>query len=529
MDFAQRIRAKQDEFFKTALKKMKNEKMERMVNDNYSKFKCKLRKVMTGDEKVRVRDHVLIAQGTTENFKLFDKLAFTFGVLNLMMCQFCFINTPGYFWVFYSIIMTISIISRYIHFKSLDWEYFMYDFCYFALVCNMASAVLYPEGNWFSRVSFIFANGPLPLAIVIWRNSYVFHDYDRMFSVYIHLLPSMLSYVGLNNGHCSLLSLMSSNKCEVHASKWCKNIHCFQPARITASTLTFTDYGLAILFYILWQIAYFVLTEVIDKDYLNSHPEKVTSLRWLAADTKNPFARFVLKKLRMIGVFGPTEDYDSKTIKTLVVFMSTQLVYTIFTFLPGYFMYRWHAFHFCFILSVAVIALYNGASYYFDVFSARYMREVERVTTPGRNKAARKSPLPKVNSKDVILPVPPTIPVTTVHTEDKRKDKDTDTDTEKDTDRGTDRSTESEKENKIATAANINVGKNGHENGHDGLRHRSDSKAARANKEGKDGRDGKDGNDNLTDGLMTIGADEVVDDSDGEEDLVSEQPDLEIE
>jgi hypothetical protein len=82
---------------------------------------------------------------------------------------------------------------------------------------------------------------------------------------------------------------------------------------------------------------------------------------------------------------------------------------------------------------------------------------------------------------------------------------------------------------KIAASANINPGKNGHENGHDGLRHRSDSKAARTNKEGKDGRDGHDGNDNLADGLMPIGADGVVDDSDGEEDLVSEQPDLEIE
>jgi hypothetical protein len=415
------------QIFKAAQNKIKNEKMNRFVNDNYSKFKSKWRKVMTGDEKVRVRDHMILAQGTTENFKLFDKLAFTIGVLNLMMCQFCFVNTPGYFWVFYCVVMWTSLGSRYYHFSSQNWEYFMLDFCYFAVGCSMFSAIFFPEGNWFFRVSYIFANGPLPWAIVVWRNSYVFHDYDRMFSVYIHILPSMLSYVGLANGHCSLLNLLPSKQCIDSMSETCHTFRCRPPANATVASLTLQDFALAVLFYTLWQITYFVKTEVFDKDYLNAHPEKTTSLRWLASDTKNPFARYVLKQLRRVGIFAAGEDYDSKTVKTKIVFMSTQLLYTALTFLLAFPMYRWPGIQFTFILCIIVMSLYNGASYYFEVFSARYNSEVEKHTVRKnvRGKIAKvpsKEAIPVgkdgtdvfIPSKDIVLPVvpvPPTSPV----------------------------------------------------------------------------------------------------------------------
>ena len=43
-------------------------------------------------------------------------------------------------------------------------------------------------------VMFGIANGPLALATYIFRNSLVFHDVDKMTSVYIHVLPLFLTY-----------------------------------------------------------------------------------------------------------------------------------------------------------------------------------------------------------------------------------------------------------------------------------------------------------------------------------------------
>ena len=43
-------------------------------------------------------------------------------------------------------------------------------------------------------VMFGIANGPLAWATYIFRNSLVFHDLDKMTSVYIHVLPLFLTY-----------------------------------------------------------------------------------------------------------------------------------------------------------------------------------------------------------------------------------------------------------------------------------------------------------------------------------------------
>jgi len=43
-------------------------------------------------------------------------------------------------------------------------------------------------------VMFGIANGPLAWATYIFRNSLVFHDVDKMTSVYIHVLPLFLTY-----------------------------------------------------------------------------------------------------------------------------------------------------------------------------------------------------------------------------------------------------------------------------------------------------------------------------------------------
>jgi len=48
-------------------------------------------------------------------------------------------------------------------------------------------------------VMFGIANGPLAWATYIFRNSLVFHDVDKMTSVYIHVLPLFLTYGSVRN------------------------------------------------------------------------------------------------------------------------------------------------------------------------------------------------------------------------------------------------------------------------------------------------------------------------------------------
>ena len=197
---------------------------------------------------------------------------------------------------------------------------------------------------------FIFANGPVTAAIIVWRLSLVYHDFDRMVSIYIHIMPAALSLV----------------------LRW----HIIPPDTIQA--LSIFDYITAAGGYIVWQTLYYLKTEVWDRDILDNNPKLLTSLRWLAADKKNPTARGVLKLLRKIGIMRPDEDYVSTEFKTKMVFMTSQFVYSCITFIPTVFLYQWHSLHVAYIIMIFTIAVYNGASYYIDIFSKRYQLQFEK-------------------------------------------------------------------------------------------------------------------------------------------------------
>ena len=53
----------------------------------------------------------------------------------------------------------------------------------------------YPTSEVLFAVVFGAASGPIAVAAVLFRNSLVYHDYDRMISVYIHIMPMMIVYL----------------------------------------------------------------------------------------------------------------------------------------------------------------------------------------------------------------------------------------------------------------------------------------------------------------------------------------------
>jgi hypothetical protein len=164
-------------------------------------LRSKFRKVMTGNEKKRLRDFV---QEQPDYVKLGDKIAFTVGLLNILACEFFLVRLPTYFWIWYSLVIPSLILTRVFHFKSLGWQYFLLDFCYFVLLCVFINLYFFPDSQLLFKICFIYTNGPLTMAIVIWRCSLVFHDYDKITSVYVHFLPSLLYYAGIYVNICMI-------------------------------------------------------------------------------------------------------------------------------------------------------------------------------------------------------------------------------------------------------------------------------------------------------------------------------------
>jgi hypothetical protein len=323
---------------------MKAKDIEAIIKKQGDILKYQLRKVVTGDENKRVRDHIREKKEKPKYIILMDKIYFTVGVMNIPICQYFLTARPDLFWLWYTICLISLMIARFIYFKQQKYHYFLLDFCYYTQLLTFLCLYVIKSSPWFFKICFIFSNGPLMTAIIVWRCSIVFHDFDKLTSIYIHILPSMLMY----------------------AMRW----HTLGSEMI--EDLTFSDYVRAAIGYIIWQITYYVKTEVLDKDHLDGDPEILTSLRWLATDKNNTFARTILKLLKAIHVVGENEDYNPYETKTKVIFILSQFIYTLFTFLPTPIYYNNQHAHLWFIVIMFVVSVYNGASFYIEVFSKRY-------------------------------------------------------------------------------------------------------------------------------------------------------------
>lgn len=64
--------------------------------------------------------------------------------------------------------------------------------------------------------------------------------------------------------------------------------------------------------------------------------------------------------------------------KAKIVFAIAQLIYTVATMLPTYFLFHHPFVHGAFLLFMLFMAIWNGASYYIEVFSNRYVSELQR-------------------------------------------------------------------------------------------------------------------------------------------------------
>ncbi|KXS18429.1 hypothetical protein M427DRAFT_132779 [Gonapodya prolifera JEL478] len=279
------------------------------------------------------------------NVKIRDKVSFVFGVTNLWATILLFGIRPGYVAPVYLVKLFAFISARLFMYRAKKWHYFMFDMCYFANAL-LAWNILVPDPNSILfKCGWGLATGPVLLAIPTWGNSLVFHSLDKMTSIFIHLEPSFVYYV----------------------MRWrAIGDHGFSPkfhALADAPQMGFWEAFIpALLGYVIWQLAYWVFVWTGRADKIRSG--YATSTTWLLADPKS----IVYRMTRPV----PTG------LRPLA-FVGLQFMYTILTLLPVSMFHGYKWVHAASIILVIEFALWNGANYYFEVFSRRYVNEIERV------------------------------------------------------------------------------------------------------------------------------------------------------
>lgn len=281
------------------------------------------RKRVTGDANVRIRDHVAVHLKREPVVRTIDKVLFTAGVVWVVSTEYVLLCSENFAsWFLFSI--GPLMVYRIVTYRKSGLIYFCFDFCYFVnLLCFFE--IIFQFGLF--EVVFSLANGPLVFAIVVWRNSFIFHSLDHVTSTMLHALAPLWTFTERDHREPKYLPAVAA--------------------------------------YLVWQVAYFCITECYDIG------DQLTSLKWMVKE-RGFMYRLCKRVLISLRLMHPQEEFDSSTWRTKITFWTAQFVYTLLTLLPVKLMWASRRVHTCVLAAVYLTAIYNGASYYIEVFSRRY-------------------------------------------------------------------------------------------------------------------------------------------------------------
>jgi len=317
--------------------------------------------MITGDASLSVRSHIGRQRRQPHYVKLADKALFCVGVAYCPFMQWVMLTHSDYFALCYATSIILLLSWRAWSFSRRKLHYFLLDFCYYV----NALCLLYlwlsaagPAPRLF-RVVFALSNGPLLVAVAVWRNALVFHSIDKVTTTLVHALPPCLMY-------CLrwLPTEDSSLPISTHRADDARGA--MAPSDVWVNALGA---------YVLWQLGYLLLTEVLVADRLAADAELLTSLKWLARDSRGFMNRLCHVVNERLGLMAPDDAFDEKTWHTKITFWSAQFLYTLLTLLLAPLMFDLHWIHAATLVCFLMSTVWQAASYYIEVFSQRYAQQ----------------------------------------------------------------------------------------------------------------------------------------------------------
>ena len=293
-----------------------------------------------------------------------DKWSFTLGVINMVFLAYFTGGYHGWMPLVYTVKAPLLLLTRAIYFIRNKWGYFLLDFCYFANGLLLVYLWAVPHDERVFAMVFAVCNGPLLFAVALFRNSLVFHSLDKITSLFIHLSPSLVTFCirwfstvpgtgGAPVADTGATSLGRFRVCPVQALE---SVHADDGGallnggdRPACGSLAW-QLGAPLAFYVAWGAVYLLCITFVwplpkDETYL-------TSYRWLTR-------RGPLRVLR--NMTGGWVVYCLINTAVTAVMMAATLL-----------MNRWYEVHFACIFVFMTISIYNGGSFYIEVFSRKY-------------------------------------------------------------------------------------------------------------------------------------------------------------
>ncbi|KAJ4389162.1 hypothetical protein N0V93_006625 [Gnomoniopsis smithogilvyi] len=288
----------------------------------------------------------------TKVITLREKISFICGVLNIFITGYLIGAYPEYMHLWYSWQVLYFMPIRYYTYQKRGMHYFVADLCYFVNFLLMGSLWLFPGSKRLFISAYCLAFGNNAVAIIMWRNSLVFHSFDKVTSLFIHIMPCATL-------HCVVHLCNPEHQRDRFPAVYA--IKHSPPGSPTAYANLVSMLTWSTIPYAVWQLSYYFFITVRRREKIAAG--RPTSFTWL----RKSYSKAWIGRL----VLSLPESLQE------TAFMLIQYSYAVATMLPCplWFYSRWASA--TFLMVVFIWSIHNGSTYYIDVFGKRFQKELE--------------------------------------------------------------------------------------------------------------------------------------------------------
>ncbi|KAM4064789.1 putative membrane protein [Hirsutella rhossiliensis] len=288
----------------------------------------------------------------TKAVSIREKISFIFGVINIFISGYLIGGFPQYFHIWYTAQLVYFMPIRFFTYHHQGYHYFLADLCYFANFLLSLSIWVFPNSKRLFMAAYCLSFGNNAVAIIMWRNSLVFHSLDKVTSLFIHIMPCATL-------HCIVHLLSPDQQQDRFPAIW--TIKNSTPGSPTAYANVVSMLAWSTIPYAFWQVAYYLLITVRRRDKIAAG--RPTSFTWLRRSYSKTWVGNLVLSL-------PKRLQES-------AFMAIQYSYAVLTMLPCPIWFASRYASSAFLFTLFAWSIYNGSTYYIDVFGKRFQKELE--------------------------------------------------------------------------------------------------------------------------------------------------------
>ncbi|KAG6865995.1 hypothetical protein C0991_009667 [Blastosporella zonata] len=326
-----RLKMKAEETFK--LKELSGDALAENFEREFKNFKVKVSARMT---------KLSASWQSAKVVRTREKVSFFVGVMTLLFSALVFGTAPQWIHIMYTLLGGYLLPLRFYQYKQRAWHYFLFDLCYYVTILNFIYIWFLPSNSALFIACYCLSHGSLASAVITWRNSLVFHDQDKVTSLFVHIYAPF-TFTVIRHFYPNAEARFPALADLPH----------LQPLRALL---------LSGGIYVIWQLLYWKFI-LIDRRSKIESGERTTSFSWLLNDKR--------------GVIGKTLSSVPSQYRE-AFFMFGQLVYGILTELPAVFLlYDSSLWSGIFLVTIFGVSVWNGGGFYIEVFGRKFERELE--------------------------------------------------------------------------------------------------------------------------------------------------------